>query len=102
MNKSISQLLLSFFLLLVLWIPTGVYAQRIQQTSGRGVVAVNNGTSVTITWRKLAQEPATTGYNIYKKQSGAADYTLLNPTPLRVTNYQTTNFPDFINRDNTI
>lgn len=90
MNKSISQLLLSFFLLLVLWIPTGVYAQRIQQTSGRGVVAVNNGTSVTITWRKLAQEPATTGYNIYKKQSGAADYTLLNPTPLRVTNYQTT------------
>ncbi|MDD4823275.1 MAG: autotransporter-associated beta strand repeat-containing protein, partial [Bacteroidales bacterium] len=89
MNKLIRQPLLSFLLLLVLVIPTGVSAQRIQQTSGRGVVAVNNGTTVTITWRKLAQEPANTSYNIYRKQSGAADYTLLNSTPLRVTNYQT-------------
>lgn len=90
MNKCISQPFLSLLLLLIMLVPMGASAQRIQQTSGRGVVAVNNGTTVTITWRKLAQEPAKATYNIYKKQSGAADYTLLNPTPLSVTNYQTT------------
>ncbi len=33
-----------------------VFAQRMQQPLGRGVVAVQNVGSVTVTWRRLAQE----------------------------------------------
>lgn len=55
-------------------------AQRIQQKLGRGVVAVNNGSSVTITWRRLAQEPERAQYNIY---IGGAK---LNASPLSLTN----------------
>ncbi len=90
MKKSICQPLKSLLVLFLLLFSISASAQRIQQLSGRGVVAVNNGATVTITWRKLAQEPAKTTYNIYKKASGAADYTLINSTPLSITNYQTT------------
>ena len=36
---------------------TAGHAQRIQQQLGRGVVAAMNGSNVTVTWRRLAQEP---------------------------------------------
>ena len=56
--------ILSLLCLTALW--TGdAYAQRIQQPLGRGVVAVQNGSSVTVTWRRLAQEPETATYNLY-------------------------------------
>ena len=42
-----------------------ISAQRIQQTLGRGVVAAQNGTSVTVTWRRFAQEPENVTYNLY-------------------------------------
>ena len=67
-----------------------VYAQRMQQELGRGVVAVQNGSSVTVTWRRLAQEPEDARYNIYIRKVGAADYTKLNAQPLSNTNYKTT------------
>lgn len=67
-----------------------VYAQRMQQELGRGVVAVQNGSSVTVTWRRLAQEPEDARYNIYIRKAGAADYTKLNAQPLSNTNYKTT------------
>lgn len=57
----------------------GVQAQRLQHL-GRGVVAVNNGSNVTITWRRLAQEPEDAKYNVY------VNGTKLNATPLSVTN----------------
>ena len=69
---------------------TCVYAQRIQQRLGRGVVAVQNGTSVTVTWRRLAQEPENAKYNIYIRRKGATDYVKINNTPLTNTNYKTT------------
>lgn len=65
-------------------------AQRIQQKLGRGVVAVNNGSTVTVTWRKLAQEPENTLYNVYYRSRGATDYVLLNSSPLAKTNMSTT------------
>ncbi len=74
--------------------------QRLQQPLGRGVVAVNRsgstirsvtssgGTGSLISWRKLAQEPEGTTYNIYMRASGATDFTKLNNQPLTVTNYK--------------
>ena len=75
---------------------TTLLGQRIVQPSGRGVVAVKRtGTSRTgdggsgclISWRKLAQDPEGTTYNIYKRPSGSSSYTKLNSTPLSRTNY---------------
>ena len=69
---------------------TGAKAQRIQQPLGRGVVAVQNGSNVTVTWRRLAQEAENATYNIYVKKNGASDFVKLNATPLKNTNYKTT------------
>ena len=71
-------------------IPQSVLAQRIQQPLGRGVAAVKNGTSVFISWRKLAQEPEEIQYNIYKRPVGSESYTKINSAPLSVTNFSTT------------
>ena len=75
-----------------------VSAQRLQQPLDRGVVAVyrSGGRSVTssvgtgylISWRKLAQEPEGTTYNVYKRGQGATEFTKMNATPLKVTNYK--------------
>lgn len=75
-----------------------LYAQRLQQKLGRGVVAVyrSGGRSVTsaggtnsslISWRKLAQEPEGTTYNVYRRAYGSAAWTKMNSTPLTKTNY---------------
>ena len=75
-----------------------LHAQRLQQPLDRGVVAVyrSGGRSVTasggtgnlISWRKLAQEPEGTTYNIYRRAAGTSTYTKLNSTPLKVTCYR--------------
>ena len=72
--------------------------QRLQQPLARGVVATyrsggrsvtaSGGTGSLISWRKLAQEPEGTTYNVYKRLAGTADYTKMNGTPLKVTNYK--------------
>lgn len=80
------------FLLLLLWTffsGNQVWAQRQQQTLGRGVVAVQNGSNVFISWRRLAQEPENATYNVYVKKSGGS-YTKLNASPLSLTNYSCT------------
>lgn len=59
-------------------------AQRIQQPLGRGIVASKNGSNALITWRRLAQDPENTQYNIY------VNGTKLNTSPLTNTNFQTT------------
>ena len=76
--------------------------QRLQQKLERSVVAVNRsgssirnvtstaGTGSLISWRKLAQEPEGTTYNVYKRAKGATDYTKINAQPLKVTCLQTT------------
>jgi len=77
-----------------------LHAQRLQQPLDRGVVAVNRsgstirsvtasgGTGSLISWRKLAQEPEGTTYNVYRRASGTSTYTKLNSTPLKVTCYR--------------
>ena len=60
------------------------FAQRLQQKLGRGVVAVQNGSNVTVTWRRLAQEPESATYNVYVNGSK------VNATPLTNTNWKTT------------
>ena len=73
------------FLTLLLLVPalisTQMQAQRIQQPLGRGVVAVdrtyNSSTrsgdqGKLISWRKLAQEPEDTRYNVYSRQKGGS------------------------------
>jgi len=74
--------ILSVILLTIISLP--VSGQRLQQKLGRGVVAVNNGSSVTITWRRLAQEPEDAKYNVY------IGGTKINASPLSVTNTTTT------------
>ena len=59
-------------------------AQRQQQKLGRGVVAAQNGSAVTVTWRRLAQEPENTTYNVYVNGSK------VNASPLTNTNWKTT------------
>lgn len=58
--------------------------QRIQQPLGRGIVAVKNGGSALITWRRMAQEVEDTQYNVYVNGSK------LNASPLTNTNFSTT------------
>ncbi len=77
-----------FFLVLMLFVQPA-FAQRIQQKLGRGVVAVQNGTSVTITWRRLAQEPEDATWNIYIKKTAASDFAKLNAAPVKNTNFKT-------------
>ena len=82
---------------LLCMLPTATVAQRLQQKTGRSVVAVNRtgGRSVTstggqgslISWRKLAEEPEGTTYNVYCRAAGASDYTKMNAQPLSVTCY---------------
>ena len=91
------QLLILAALLSVLSI-LSVSAQRMQQPLDRGVVAVyrsggrsvtsTGGTGYLISWRKLAQEPEGTTYNIYKRTKGTTAFTKMNTTPLNVTNYK--------------
>lgn len=59
-------------------------AQRLQQRLGRGVVVAKNGSSATVTWRRLAQEPENATYNVY------VDGTRINTAPLANTNFKTT------------
>ena len=90
----------NFFLLAGLFVlPQMVEAQRYQQPLDRGVVAVNRsgstirsassagGTGNLISWRKLAQEPEGTTYNVYKRSAGASEYTKLTSKPLAATCY---------------
>ena len=82
--------------------PMEMNAQRLQQPLGRGVVAVNRsgssirnvtstaGTGSLISWRKLAQEPEGTTYNVYKRAAGTTDWTKVNTTPLKATCLATT------------
>lgn len=58
-------------------------AQRIQQPLGRGVVVAVNGSSATVTWRRLAQEPENATYNIYVNGSK------ITSSPVNNTNYAT-------------
>ncbi len=68
----------------LLSVPFIVSAQRIQQPLGRGVVAVNNNGSVTVTWRRLAQEAEDATYNVYVNDVKK------NAEPLTNTNWKTT------------
>ena len=86
-------------LCLAVFLPEAGMAQRLQQQLGRGVVAVNRsggtirsvssagGQGNLISWRKLAQEPEGTTYNVYKRAAGSSSYTKMNAKPLTVTNY---------------
>ena len=89
-----------FLLMLTLTLSSSfMFAQRLQQKMGRGVVAVNrSGSSIRsvtstggqgnlISWRKLAQEPEGTTYNVYRRTVGTASWTKVNSTPLKKTNY---------------
>ena len=94
------KLLLSLITLSLL--PSAMSAQRLQQPTGRGVVAVNRsgssirsvtssgGTGSLISWRKLAEEPEGTTYNVYKRGAGTTGYTKVNTKPLSVTCLSTT------------
>ena len=91
-----------FLLLLLSLLAVGTQAQRLQQKLGRSVVAVNRsgstirsvtssaGTGSLISWRKLAQDPEGTTYNVYKRAKGATEYTKINTKPLTVTCLSTT------------
>ena len=82
--------------------PVTMSAQRLLQKTGRAVVATNRsgssirdvtssaGTGSLISWRKLAQEPEGTKYNVYKRAAGTTNYTKVNSTPLKVTCLSTT------------
>ncbi len=65
-------------------VPMDADAQRLQQKLGRGVVVAKNGSSATVTWRRLAQEPENAQYNVY------LNGTKLNSVPLANTNFVST------------
>ena len=78
------KVIFALFVISVFNVAQNAHAQRMTQQLGRGVVAVNNGTAVNITWRKLAQEPEDVMYNVYVNGKK------LNASPLKLTNMQTT------------
>ncbi len=80
--KKVVSILSAVFLSLVPY--DSVVAQRLQQKLGRGVVAVQNGSDVFVSWRRLAQEAENATYNIYV--NGAK----VNSSPVKNTNYKTT------------
>ena len=86
---------------LALWamVPAVTLAQRLQQPMGRSVVVTfrkssersvtsTAGNGYLVSWRKLAQEPEGTTYNLYRRAAGTTDYTKVNAQPLTVTNYK--------------
>ena len=93
----------SLFIGIMLWalLPVMTMAQRIQQPIGRGVVVTyrkstersvtsSGGNGYLVSWRKLAQEPEGTTYNVYRRMGSAGDFTKVNTQPLKVTNYKPT------------
>ncbi len=62
-----------------------VQAQRVQQPLGRGVVAVQNGANVTVSWRRLVQDPENCLWNVYVAQGDGAGQKL-NSKPLTANN----------------
>lgn len=80
-----------YYLILMLLVMTTVAcAQRRVQTLGRGVVAVQNGSDVLVSWRKLAQEHENVTYNVYVSKAADGNYSRVNPAPLKVSNFKTT------------
>lgn len=82
-------------ILLVFFLTTNVLAQRIIQQPGRGVVAIDRtNNSMTrfgtpgklISWRKLAQEPEGTRYNLYQRTNDTSSWTIV-ASNLAKTNY---------------
>lgn len=77
-------------------LPLASNAQRLQQQLGRAVVVTSRtggrsvtstaGTGALVSWRKLAQEPEGTTYNVYRRTAGSESWTLVNKTPLAQTN----------------
>jgi len=78
--KRISPLIFTLFFSLMV---SSLMAQRIQQPLGRGVVVAVNGSSATVTWRRLAQEPENATYNIYVNGNK------ITSSPVANTNYAT-------------
>ncbi|MBQ7472486.1 MAG: cellulosome protein [Prevotella sp.] len=92
-----------FFVAAMILLPLTTIAQRLQQKMGRGVVAVkrsgtnrtgDGGSGSLISWRKLAQEPEGTTYNLYRRSAGSANYTKINSAPLTKTNYTISSLAD--------
>lgn len=80
-------------ILLMVLLLTGVSsAQRIQQTLGRGVVAVtdNSASAVFVTWRKLVQDPDSCSFNLYQRALGSTAYAKINSQPITKTNFAST------------
>ncbi|MBO7139392.1 MAG: cellulosome protein [Prevotella sp.] len=98
MKKLLTTIALSLLALMPVTLP----AQRLLQKTGRAVLATNRsgstirsvtssaGTGSLISWRKLAEEPEGTKYNVYKRAAGTSNYTKVNSTPLKVTCLSTT------------
>ena len=79
--------------------PLTSMAQRLLQPMGRGVVVTyrkstersvtaSGGNGYLVSWRKLAQEPEGTTYNVYRRTGSTGEFTKVNSTPLKVTNYK--------------
>lgn len=82
MKKLICILILTAFSTLSAW------TQR-QQHLGRGVVATYHAeTGITISWRRLIQDPENASYNVYIKKKGESSFSKLTPKPTTLTNYR--------------
>ncbi len=83
---------LFYLSVLILLLPLTVRlaaAQRVMEQLDRGVVAVQNGEGVFISWRLFATEPQTIGFHVYR-QEGEGDPRRLTAQPLTAG----TNFSD--------
>mgnify|MGYP002853511972 CR=1 FL=1 len=83
-TKSMQRVHFVLLLLFLFFFSNTLFAQRMQQKPGRGVVAIQNGSNVVITWRRLAQDPEDCKWNVY------SDGNKLNSQPLSTSNMTTT------------
>lgn len=60
---------------------SGAWAQRQMEFLDRGMVALNTGSGVWVSWRMLGTDPGNIAFNLYRRAAGGSSV-LLTPTPI--------------------
>src|SRR6266536_30640 len=70
-------------LLLLLACAANAQAQRQMENLDRGIVAINQGGKVFVSWRMLATDPPDTAFNVYRAGQSTSQPVKLNQQPIK-------------------
>lgn len=75
-------------------IPCDIYAQRLMENLGRGVVAIHqDDDKIFVSWRVLGLDPDSIAFNVYRS-TGGADAVKINPKPIDKVSFFVDEKPD--------